>query len=115
MAVAPFVIRGDRNDLGSYFDQRYLDKLRDIDLLGPELRQVHRANFCLPYEELEQVRYDPTKKWGMGKYPHDGKVHVFVRGKTREFILLGSQPGAAITYRLQGRMTSRGRLGGMEE
>ena len=37
------------------------------------------------------------KKWGMGYYPHDGKVYVKTKnGKKKEFIILGSQSGKEI-------------------
>jgi hypothetical protein len=48
------------------------------------------------------VHYDSSKKWGMGSYPHDGKVHVTTKtGQKKEFIMIGEQDGAAIAQAIQ--------------
>ncbi len=89
-------VRGDLNDPLSYLSQKYLDKIAELDLLGPEVLRANRANFQLRFDEISAVTHDPTKKWGMGHYPHDGKVYVTANGKTREFVMLGKQSGSAV-------------------
>lgn len=46
--------------------------------------------------EITDVYYDPSKKWGMGPYPRDGKVHITARRSKRELVVLGDQSGKKI-------------------
>jgi hypothetical protein len=62
------------------------------DMMGEE------GSFFIPRTEIASVDFDPTRKWGMGPVPHSGRVYVRLRtGKSREFILLGSQNGEAVS------------------
>jgi hypothetical protein len=90
-------IHGDLHDPLSYLREKYLAKVKGVDLLGPGLLASDKANFCAPYGEISEVTHDPSKKWGMSYYPHDGKVYVTTSRRKREFIVLGSQSGSAIT------------------
>jgi hypothetical protein len=55
------------------------------------------GGFFIPRAEIASVDYVPTRKWGMGPVPHSGKLYVrLTSGKSREFILLGSQDGEAV-------------------
>ena len=57
----------------------------------------HKDNFRIPYSDITNVTYNSGKKWGMGPYPHDGKVYVTTAdGKKREFIIMGEQSGSDI-------------------
>ncbi|HJY06951.1 MAG TPA: hypothetical protein VJ323_11600 [Bryobacteraceae bacterium] len=51
--------------------------------------------------EITSVAYNPRKKWGMGYYPHDGRVIVQTLKRQREFIILGNQSGQQIAQRLR--------------
>jgi len=59
---------------------------------------VSKANFRIARESITDVKYDSSKKWGMGYYPHDGKVYVnsSTSGR-REFIIMGNQSGKRIS------------------
>ena len=85
--AAKLAVHGDLADPASYIN-------------GATLSKDHRANFAIAFSEVNSVTYDPRKKWGMGYYPHDGRVHVTTRDWRREFIILGAQSGRDIAARL---------------
>jgi len=99
-------INGDLNNPFSYLNEKYLEKASSLDLLGDNLSESHRANFRYGFEDISSVNYDPSKKWGMGYYPHNGKVYITTHGKTREFIILGNQSGLAISERINNAIES---------
>ena len=81
-------VRGKLADPSTYIDGRLLAK-------------PNRADFSIALRDISSVEYTPTKKWGMGYYPHDGRVFVeSVAGKC-EFIILGNQSGGEIAARLE--------------
>jgi len=86
-ATGKLAVNGDINDPNSYVDITAINK-------------PHRANFCIPLSDIRQVEYTPQKKWGMGYYPHDGRVFVVTPDSKREFIILGNQSGKEIATRL---------------
>jgi len=62
-----------------------------------EAMKESRDNFFLPGNEITDVEFDPTPKWGMGAIPHAGKVRVrLAEGRTREFVVLGEADGDGI-------------------
>jgi hypothetical protein len=85
--TARLAVQGELNDPASYVDAATLSK-------------SHRANFAIKLSEVRSVTYDPRRKWGMGYYPHDGRVTVATSGQKREFIILGGQSGREIARRL---------------
>jgi hypothetical protein len=89
-------IHGELDDPHSYLNNKHLKQASNVDLLGDDFLKLNRANFRAGFDEVSEVSYDPRKKWGMGHYPHDGKVYVRMNGKKREFIILGSQSGQEI-------------------
>lgn len=87
----------DVNNPYAYGREKYLKAVDDLDLYGEEILQQSGGNFRLAYADIASVRHDPRKKWGMGPYPHDGKIYVTTKaGQQKELILLGKQDGAAI-------------------
>lgn len=95
-------IDGDLQNPHAYINPKYIKRMSDIDLLSGDLTKVDRANFVINRSDVTAVEYDKSKKWGMGYYPHDGKVYVTQRDRSkREFIILGSQSGAAVRDRLK--------------
>jgi hypothetical protein len=47
--------------------------------------------------DIKSAIYNPSKKFGMGYYPHDGRVIIETfDNKKREFIILGNQSGESI-------------------
>jgi hypothetical protein len=98
------VINGNLNNPYSYIDVQYLEQIQDLDLESDKLQSINAGNFKIHRSSIAAVHYDETKKWGMGPYPHDGKVYVTTRDlKKREFIILGSQSGEHIANILKYR------------
>jgi len=89
-------VRGDHKNPFSYVKDKYLDKYQNDDIDGDGILN-HKDNFRIPYTDIKAVTYNSGKKWGMGPYPHDGKVYVTTSdGKKREFIIMGEQSGSDI-------------------
>lgn len=83
-----FAVPGDLHDPSSYIDPRLRTRPR-------------RADFAIPLHGIRAVEHDPRPKWGMGDYPHDGRVQLRTDAGTREFIVLGRQSGHAICARIR--------------
>ena len=81
-------IHGNLADPATYVDEATLSRR-------------HRANFSISLSKIRSVTYDPRKKWGMGYYPHDGRVIIVSQEQRREFIVLGEQSGSNIASRLR--------------
>ncbi len=89
----------------SYVKDKYIQKLEGLDLLGDDLFKHYSGNFRINYTDIKSVIYNPKKKWGMGYYPHDGKVYVKLNnGKSYEFIILGNQSGKKIKETIESRL-----------
>jgi hypothetical protein len=74
------------------------------------LAETHRANFAIALSTVQSVAYDPRRKWGMGYYPHDGRVTIVTARKKRELIILGAQDGHEIGVRLKAAVQAAQRL-----
>lgn len=95
--VNSMAIKDDLSNPYSYIKSKYFDIAQDCDLLDGSILRLNKANFIIKRSDLRDAVYDPTRKWGMGYYPHDGKVYVTkANGSKREFIILGSQSGRDI-------------------
>jgi hypothetical protein len=95
----------DVNNPYAYGREKYLKALDDLDLFGEQILQKNRGNFRLAYADIVSVQHDPRKKWGMGPYPHDGKLYVTTKtGQQKELILIGKQAGAAIAQAIQQKL-----------
>lgn len=86
--TARLAVHGNLSDPASYVDDATLSK-------------SHRANFVISLSKVQSVAYDPRKKWGMGYYPHDGRVTIVTPEQKRELIILGAQSGLEIVARLK--------------
>lgn len=82
-----WAVEGDRNDPSSYIQDEPVDSTRG---------RGSRADFRIPLADIEAVRHDPRRKWGMGEYPHDGRIRVSTGRGEREFIVLGRQSASDI-------------------
>jgi hypothetical protein len=101
MNLLPLTIDGDLQNPYSYICAKYIDRIKDIDLKSKDFLRANASNFRINKSDIIDTSYDQSKKWGMGYYPHDGKVYVKTRDdKKREFIILGSQSGQEIKSRL---------------
>lgn len=90
------VIKNDLENPYSYMKDKYLDELADFDIYETDILEVSDSNFKIKKSEITEVVYDKRKKWGMGYYPHDGKVYVKTANGKQEFIILGNQSGQKI-------------------
>lgn len=95
--VKAMTIKGDLQNPYSYIKPKYVDRVKDCELLDGGKLTLNKPNFLIKRADIKNAYYDPRKKWGMGYYPHDGKVYVetFNRQK-KEFIILGNQSGQKI-------------------
>ncbi|MBK6825903.1 MAG: hypothetical protein IPG86_03035 [Chitinophagaceae bacterium] len=94
-------VRGDLRNPHSYLKEKYIRNIENINLLDGSILKKGFSNFIIDKERIKDAWYDPSKKWGMGYYPHDGKVYIKTnKRKTREFIILGNQSGADIVNRI---------------
>lgn len=90
-------VKGDLRNPYSYIKSKYIDKFRDCELVSKSILAQGKSNFVIQRADVKNAYHDPTKKWGMGYYPHDGKVYVETNdGKKKEFIILGDQSGQKI-------------------
>lgn len=95
--LVPLTVDGNLQNPYSYISAKYLDRIKDIDLKSNAFLKANTSNFRINKSDIVAVSYDKSKKWGMGYYPHDGKVYLRTRdNKKREFIILGSQSGQEI-------------------
>ena len=70
-------------------------ELLDDPWFGPETTALEEAmrdskgSFFIPAAQIQDVEFDPTSKWGMGRIPHSGKLRIKLKnGTRRELILL---------------------------
>lgn len=87
IATSKLAVHGNLNDPKSYVDEHLLTK-------------PNRANFSVSLGDVCSIEYTPKKKWGMGYYPHDGRVFIRTATDKRELIILGCQSGREIAARL---------------
>jgi len=80
-------VQGDLNAASSYIDEERLSRPASGD-------------FSTFLSDVTSIAYDHRKKWGMGPYPHDGRVVISTPSQMRELIILGSQSGRTIADRL---------------
>jgi hypothetical protein len=90
-------ISGDLQNPYSYVNSKYMDRVKDYDLFNESILTQNKSNFVIKRSDIKNAYYDPKKKWGMGYYPHDGKVYVETHdGRKKEFIIMGNQSGQKI-------------------
>jgi len=90
-------VKGDLQNPYSYIKSKYLDRVQNCEPFDGSILTQNKSNFVINRSNIKDVYYDPKKKWGMGYYPHDGKVYIeTVDGKKKEFIILGNQSGHKI-------------------
>ena len=94
---ATMTIKGDLQNPYSYVKSKYIDRAKDCELLDESILTQNKSNFVIKRADIKNAYYDPKKKWGMGYYPHDGKVYIETfDGRKKEFIILGNQSGLKI-------------------
>jgi len=95
--TSTLAVHGDLTNPYSYLKNKYLDVVAQADLLDGSIVAKNKTNFLISRGDIRNAWYNPAKKWGMGYYPHDGRVYIETSGhKKREFIILGNQSGKRI-------------------
>lgn len=90
-------IKGDLTNPYSYLKNKYLEKIADLNLIDGSIIEANKINFLLKLSDIKSANHNPSKKFGMGPYPHDGRVEIEIfDNKKREFIILGNQSGKNI-------------------
>jgi hypothetical protein len=90
-------IKGDLTNPYSYLKNKYLEKIADLNLIDGSIISANKTNFLIKLSDIKSAVYNPSKKFGMGPYPHDGRVTIETfDNKKREFIILGNQSGENI-------------------
>jgi len=90
-------IKGDLTNPYSYLKNKHLEKIADLDLIDGSILEVNKTNFLIKTSDIKSATYNPAKKFGMGPYPHDGRVTIETYDNNkREFIILGNQSGESI-------------------
>jgi hypothetical protein len=89
-----------RDDPNSYVNKERILSYRDIvfSTITPKtFLEIDSKNFVIRKIDIIKAYHNPKKKWGMGGYPHNGRIIVvsspseFNSKKKREFILIGAQ------------------------
>lgn len=76
---------------------RSMDKYDDLLSDHSAFLKADKDNFIIQRSDIKRVFLDPMKKWGMGYYPHSGKIEIEAiktpmnRKGNRELILVGDQ------------------------
>jgi hypothetical protein len=90
-------IKGNLQNPYSYIKEKYIREAENDNLFDGSILRKNKSNFIIKRAHIKNVSYDQRKKWGMGYYPHDGKVYIETdNSKRREFIILGNQSGQKI-------------------
>ncbi len=93
----PLVIENNLENPYSYLKQKYIRQFEHEDFSPDSIVSNSKISFVIDRASITDARHDPKKKWGMGLYPHDGKVYVRATNhRKRELIILGSQSGSKI-------------------
>lgn len=95
-ATKYFSVTDDLDDPNSYINFNLFHKYQDLDIQSSRVMQLDNSNFKINFDDILNVYHDKKKKWGMGYYPHDGKIYVEINGIKKELIILGSQQGEQI-------------------
>jgi hypothetical protein len=85
-----------------YFPDAYVDKTMDNkykNLLSDNnaFLKADKDNFIIRRTDIKKVYHNPKKKWGMGYYPHAGRIEIETirtpenHKGDRELILVGDQ------------------------
>lgn len=92
-------IKGDLTNSYSYLKNKYLEKIADLNLTDGSIVAANKTNFLIKLSDIKSAIYNPSKKFGMGPYPHDGRVTIETYDNNkREFIILGNQSGEHIAH-----------------
>ncbi len=95
--VREMVVKGDLSNPYRYLKAKYFTNIKETDLHSNQFLSDNKANFRIHIRDIKRIYHDPKKKWGMGNYPHDGKIYIETfEGKRKELIILGGQSGQAI-------------------
>ena len=84
------------HDPESYVSKK-MDKYDDLLSDHAAFLKADRENFIIRKSDIKRVYHNPKKKFGMGYYPHEGRIEIETiktpenRKSDRELILIGDQ------------------------
>ena len=94
------VDRRKRNSPQEYANQTEEARYSEVDfnsINSIEFLEMNKGNFIITKTNIEDSYHNPAKKWGMGRYPHNGRIILRLKKESsnnktkREFILIGKQ------------------------
>lgn len=100
LATNKLAVTDNLDDPNSYINSKLLGKYAELDVQSPRVMEMDNSNFKVKFDDVLSVYHDKRKKWGMGYYPHDGKVFVETGSVKKELIILGNQKGSEIAKQL---------------
>lgn len=104
LITSKMAVKGDLTNQYSYLKNKYLEKVANLNLIDGSLIEANKTNFLIKLSDIKSALYNPSKKFGMGYYPHDGRVTIETYDhKKREFIILGNQSGEKIANLIIGK------------
>ncbi|WMX13212.1 hypothetical protein [Aureispira sp. CCB-E] len=62
-----------------------------------QFMRLNKENFVIHKNKIKRIDYTKKKKWGMGNYPHTGRIFIktekneFNKKNNREFIIIADQ------------------------
>jgi len=93
-------VTGDIDNPNSYINSDLLHIYEELDIQDAHVMDLDNANFKIKFDDILNIYHDKRKKWGMGYYPHDGKIYIETNDANKELIILGNQQGGEIVKRL---------------
>ncbi len=92
----------------SYVNRKMEAKYSALITNNQQFLAADKQNFIIRKKDVKTIFHDPTKKWGMGPYPHNGKIIIQTTQKVRgyfndtecELILVGDQDPQIILKKL---------------
>jgi hypothetical protein len=110
----PVVLPSDQAENPQTFvDTALSSRYKSVSFDSAKFLELDGANFFYAMHDVASISTNMARKWGMGNVRYSGRIFITLSsGKTREFILLGSQDVQGIADRLRDLMLSQVAQGG---
>lgn len=102
----PVVLPSDQAENPQTFvDTALSSRYKSVSFDSAKFLELDGANFFYAMHDVASISTNMARKWGMGNVRYSGRIFITLSsGKTREFILLGSQDVQGIADRLRDLM-----------
>ena len=97
MGIGRSVASESLNDPTAYIDEKMEAKYRGANFASDSIVTLDNENFIIRKGDISKCYHNPNKKWGMGYYPHNGRIMIETiktstnKRKNRDLILVGYQ------------------------